>query len=453
MQGWFSLLPPLVAIVIAVWRKEIILALAAGIWVAQTQLAHFNPALGFLNSFERLVWVLNSPDNARIILFSLLVGVLLALLRSSGGVTALVANLSARGLANTPRQAALLPSLIGVAIFIESNLSILTAGITARKLFDKFKLSRAYLAYLIDSTCSPIAILILLNAWGAFILAQIQGYGLENPVATLGVSIPLNFYPWLAIIAVFYTAITGKLYGPLRHASSHLEAYELPEAHVKKPKVAYMLVPIVVLIVAMVGLMVYTGQGNLIYGSGTQSALWAVSLACLSLALLLVKDKVFKTKELISIGFKGICELLPLVTIVLLSISLGNACIELGTGVFVSQLIGPLLPLFLIAPVLFLCAAAISFTTGTSWGTFALVIPIGMPVAIQLELPPSLLLAAILGGGIWGDHCSPISDSTLMSSIASGCEHLEHVSTQLPYALVLGGISVLLYLLIGLVVF
>jgi Na+/H+ antiporter NhaC len=142
-----------------------------------------------------------------------------------------------------------------------------------------------------------------------------------------------------------------------------------------------------------------------------------------------------------------------LVTIVLLSIALGSSLKELGTGVFVSGVVGEHLPLILVVPMLFLAGAFMSFTTGTSWGTFAILIPIGMPLVASLGLPPSLVLAAILGGGIFGDHCSPISDTTAVSSLAAGCDLLTHVKTQMPYALFVGGLSLIAYLLLSVQVF
>jgi Na+/H+ antiporter NhaC len=155
--------------------------------------------------------------------------------------------------------------------------------------------------------------------------------------------------------------------------------------------------------------------------------------------------------ELVHIGFKGMGELLPLVTIVLLSLALGSSLKELGTGVFLAGLVGDYLPLVFIAPMLFIAGALISFSTGTSWGTFAILIPIAAPLIIALDLPAPLMLAAVLGGGVFGDHCSPISDTTAVSSLASGCDLLEHVRTQLPYALVAGIATVILYLVAGIV--
>jgi Na+/H+ antiporter NhaC len=151
------------------------------------------------------------------------------------------------------------------------------------------------------------------------------------------------------------------------------------------------------------------------------------------------------------ISFNGIAELLPIVTILLLSIALGASLKVLGTGVYIAQIVGSYLPIYLVASMIFLVGAMISFSTGTSWGTFAILIPIAAPIIILMGLPPSLIIAAVLGGGVFGDHCSPISDTTAISSIASGCDLLEHVRTQLPYALTAGGISIVLYFIASLI--
>jgi Na+/H+ antiporter NhaC len=166
--------------------------------------------------------------------------------------------------------------------------------------------------------------------------------------------------------------------------------------------------------------------------------------------LMMLASRRFSHRDLVRVGFDGMAELLPLVTIVLFSLALGASLKDLGTGTFIAGLTGEFLPRFLVVPMLFIAGALISFSTGTSWGTFAILIPIGMPLASSLGLPPSLVLSAILGGGVFGDHCSPISDTTAVSAIASGCDLLEHVRTQLPYALTAGGITLLLYLATGL---
>jgi Na+/H+ antiporter NhaC len=205
------------------------------------------------------------------------------------------------------------------------------------------------------------------------------------------------------------------------------------------------------MVLGMVAFMIGTGGGDITQGDGSKSVLYATGLACLVAYLMLLLSKRNSHTELVSMGFKGMSELLPLVTIVLLSLALGSSLKELGTGVFLAGLVGDFLPVILIAPMLFIAGALISFSTGTSWGTFAILIPIAAPLIIALDLPAPLMLAAVLGGGVFGDHCSPISDTTAVSSLASGCDLLEHVRTQLPYALVAGVAAVVLYLVAGMV--
>jgi Na+/H+ antiporter NhaC len=213
-----------------------------------------------------------------------------------------------------------------------------------------------------------------------------------------------------------------------------------------------MLIPLGVLVTSMLGFMFWTGGGDILAGSGSKSVLYATVLATGVAFVMLVQQARFGSREVLDEGFKGMGELLPLVTILLLSIALGASVKQLGTGVFISGLVADYLPLFAVPAIVFIAGAFASFTTGTSWGTFALLVPIAMPIALNLGLPPSLMLAAVLGGGIFGDHCSPVSDTTAVSSLAAGCDILDHVKTQLPYALVCGGVTVVGYLIIGLLV-
>ena len=212
-----------------------------------------------------------------------------------------------------------------------------------------------------------------------------------------------------------------------------------------------MLLPLITMVLSMLGFMFWTGNGDLTRGSGSRSVLYATTLATLLAFILVVIHRRFTQREALHISFKGMGELLPLVTIVLLSISLGASLKVLGTGIFVAGLVGEYLPIFLVVPMLFVAGGIMSFTTGTSWGTFAILIPIGIPLVQTLGLPPSLVVAAILSGGIFGDHCSPISDTTAVSSLAAGCDLLTHVKTQLPYALVAGGLSVIAFTLASLI--
>ncbi len=466
---WLSLLPPLTALAFVLWRKEVVSALMLGLLTSEVllgiQSGHFSLLGSFIATIERAVTKLSEPGNARLILFSLLIGVLLAYMRFSGGVQATVHKMISTGVASNARRTGLMTFGTGVVVFLESNLSVLTAGIVSRGLFDKFQMSRERLAYIIDSTSAPICILIFLNGWGAFVMGLIAPYELGQTPATLMLgAAALNVYAISTLAVVFYTVWTGNVYGPLARCDvAGSFAVELEEEHVLEGRARDMLVPLLVLVIGMVSFMFLTGSQTLqskvqthtvmqaiLAGSGGKSVLYATVLATLVSFFMLVTQPKFTHKKLMEQGFKGISELLPLVAILFMSICLGASVRELGTGEFIASLVADYLPLWIVPAIVFIAGAFASFTTGTSWGTFALMVPIAMPISINLGLPPELMLAAVLGGGVFGDHCSPVSDTTAVSSLAAGCDLLDHVRTQLPYALACGGFTVLVYMGVGL---
>jgi len=447
MSEWLTLLPATVAIAFVLWRKEVVAALILAVFTSEyllgVQSGSYSLLEGFVRAIERVVAVFSDAGNARILMFSMLIGAVLAFMRFSGGVNATVQKMVNSGLTSSARRTGLMTFITGVVVFIESNLSVLTAGIVSRGLFDKFNMSRERLAYIIDSTSAPICILILLNGWGAFVLGIITPYAIEDYV-----------YAISTLIVVFYTVWTGKVYGPLATTESLAMENTSPEAsrseiELSGGRARDMLVPLAVIVFGMIGFMLWTGEGDLMAGSGSSSVLYATIAALVVSFFMLIRQPRFSHRQLVDEGFKGVSEILPLVAILLLSIALGASVRELGTGVFISGLVADYLPLFLVPAVVFLAGAFASFTTGTSWGTFALLVPIAMPIAINLDLPPSLVLAAVLGGGVFGDHCSPVSDTTAVSSLAAGCDILDHVKTQLPYALFCGAITVAAYIVMG----
>lgn len=471
---WLTVLPPLVAIFIVIWKKEVILALLAAVFTAEFLLALNKPShalfSAFIGSIERTVTVASSSGNARILVFSLLIGALLAFVRDSGSVVATVNRLVNKGLIKSKKQVGSLTVLTGMLIFIESNLSVLTAGILSRDLFAKFKMSKARLAYIIDSTSAPVCILVLLNGWGAYILALLNNYDLgQSSVSILWGTVAFNFYAIIALLLVIYTVATDKLHGPLKATEDNFSKSVVAESELNiatqtptndnllsqqqpsSSKARFMIVPLLTMVASMFFFMYWSGDGDITHGSGSKSVLYSTCLALTVSYFLLLFSKQFKHQELVTIGFKGIAEMLPLVSIVLLSLTLGASLKELGTGIYISGIVGDYLPTVLIVPMLFLAGAVISFSTGTSWGTFAILIPIGVPLIQTLGLPPSLVIAAILGGGIFGDHCSPISDTTCVSAIASGCDLLEHVKTQMPYALFGGILTLIAYIIVSII--
>lgn len=442
------LLPPIVAIVIAIWRRNASLALFSGVFLCYLMANNWQFTSGISDSASGLLNIFSSTGNVYIITFSLLIGALVTLMNQSGAVNGFIQLLAKFNLVKNSRQAALLPTVVGSSIFTDTNLSMFTAGMASQKVFDQHKMSRAKLAYLIDSTCAPISILFLINGWGAYVLGLLDGYQFEDPVGILIGTISYNFYAIIAVLLAYYTAYSGKLYGPMKNATSQVDISKAHEPQKSGP--AYVMwLPMLSLLVITLVLLYITGNGDMRRGSGSFSVFWAIVSSLVILLTLIISNKLLTIKDAMRHAASGIKKMAPAVIILVLSFAFGDAIKVLGTGSYLSQLIDVQVPLYLVAPIIFMVAGFMAFATGTSWGTFAVLIPIAVPVAQQTGLPIEFLVAAVLGGGIFGDHASPISDTTVVASIASGCDHFEHVKTQLPYTLFAATITLILYTLIG----
>jgi Na+/H+ antiporter NhaC len=353
-----------------------------------------------------------------------------------------------------------------VVVFVESNITVLVAGSVARPLFDRFRSSREKLAYLIDSTSAPICILIPMNAWGAYNLGILSGLGVENPLRLFLEAIVLNFYAMAAVLLALATVLWGLDIGPMRKAEERTRGGQLlwpdsqpmmdesilsPEPNEKIPPRAFnMVVPIATMVVMMPISLLITGGGHLMEGEGSTSVLWAV-LAGLGVAwILLLAQRGASVDELTRTALKGAGGLVPLALILLLALALGDVAVELGTGEYVARVTRGVLPPVAFLPLVFLVSAGIAFSIGSSWGTFAIMLPIAVPAAEVMGYPLAPFVAASLAGGIFGDHSSPISDTTIISSMAAATDHIDHVRTQLPYALAAGTVATAGFALVGL---
>ncbi len=463
---WVSTLPPVIAIVLAIWTRQVYLSLAAGVWMGWMIVEGWNPLSGLAVAIEQSVAVLASAGNANVILFTLVIGALIATIETSGGVRGFVHFLETREWVNTPRRAQLLAWVTGVVIFIESNITVLVAGSVSRPLFDRYRISREKLAYIIDTTSAAVCILIPLNAWGAYNLGILDSLGVEDPLGVFVGSIPLNFYALAALFLALVVIIWNIDLGPMKRAEKRTQEGEVlwPDAQPMideailspepddriPPRARNMIIPIVVMVLMMpVGLWI-TGDGDLRAGSGATSVLWAVMAALASSWILMLSQRASTIDELTRVGLKGAGGLVPLALILLLALALGDVAGALGTGAYVAQVTEGLLPPVVFLPLIFLVSAGIAFSTGTSWGTFAIMLPIAVPAAMTMGWPLSPFVAAVLSGGIFGDHSSPISDTTIISSMASATDHIDHVRTQLPYASIAALIAVLGFALVGL---
>ncbi|MCR9269413.1 MAG: sodium:proton antiporter [Hyphomonadaceae bacterium] len=455
-MDWLTITPPLLAIIVAVWTRNVFWALGIAIWLSETIIAGFNPFMGALGSIDRAVGVFDSPYNTRVLLFCLIIGALIVYMQRSGGISAMVERLQNSGFASTPRRAGLVTAICGVLIFVETNISLLTTGILGRPLFDKLKISRERLAYIIDSTCAPVSVLILFNGWGAYLLGLLNENGVEGATGVLMATIALNFYAWITLAIVFVTIFTNKTIGPLAAVEAGnggvrigVSSGPFNDAPEPPSNAVYMAIPLIIMIGGTIGFMIWTGNGDIRQGSGSQAILWSVILATVAAFMCLAHSKRAKG-ELVKLGFKGMGDLLPAVTMIFLALVLGASLNAVGMREFIASIASSFPAPWVIPAILFVAAGITSFTAGTSWGTYGILVPVAVPLAVGAGVPLPLAIAAVMGGGVFGDHCSPISDTTIIASLASGCDHMEHVRTQLPYALVGGVLATGFYLAAGL---
>ncbi|AFU98712.1 Na+/H+ antiporter NhaC family protein [Simiduia agarivorans] len=457
--NWTSLLPPFVAIGLALLTRQVYLALFAGVWLGYFLLGDVGVFASLADAIEGSIGVMASPGDARVIVFTLVIGAFILTLERSGGVRGFVQWLERARWVNDGRRSQWMAYLIGIVIFIESNITVLVAGTVARPLIDRFRVAREKLAYIIDSTSAPICILIPLNAWGAFNLGLLDGLGVDSPVSVLLATIPLNLYAITAVLLTAFVVARNWNIGPMRAAEARAASGETGGLNITEPadlgdapaRAKNMILPVVALIAAMPLGLYFTGNGDLFAGSGSKSVLWASLIGLLVVSALVLFQRTMNLESLTNTWMEGAGRMLPIAIILLLALALGSVAKTLGTGVYVAGLVGDAVPLWLLPVSFFLVSGVIAFSVGSSWGTFSIMMPIAIPVATALNVDPTLFVAAVLSGGIFGDHASPISDTTIVSSLAAGTHHMDHVSTQLPYALIAGAISAVGFVAVALV--
>jgi len=466
--GILSVLPPLLALGMAIKTKQVYVSLLLGILLGWTIMSGWNPLTGLIVSVNEIVGVFGDRDRTLTILLTALIGALIAFMQFSGGMEGFIERVSAGGFVNDRRSASVLAWLIGFVIFVEANVGVFVSGPVSRPIFDRLRISREKLAYILDSTAAAKATVIPLNSWGAYIIGLLAAQGIDLPLRAMLASIPLNVYALLAILAALLVAITDKNVGPMKEAERRVseegkllrdgaeplvssDVLMLESKSGVPKRTINMLIPIVTLVVAvLIGLFV-TGGGNPMNGDGTASVFWALGIGLALAGIAYRVQGIMTFTEITDVFMKGIGGMIPIVILLLFAFVIGDTCRAIGTGDYVARAVEGGLPAAVIPAALFIVSAITSFSTGTSWGTWAIMMPIAIPMIDIIGLHTSLVIAAVLGGGIFGDHCSPISDSTIMSSMSAGTDHIDHVRTQLPYALAIAGVTVVLYLILGFV--
>lgn len=485
IPGWMSLVPPLLAIILALATREMLLALFSGVWIGVTAMSSFNPVKGFLHSLDGyIVDTLADPGHATILLFTFGFGGLIGLIQRNGGLAGIV-SIAAR-YARTRRSGQLATAFMGLFVFFDDYANSLLVGNTMRPFTDKLRISREKLSYIVDSTAAPVASIGLISTWIVFAMSLLDGQlmvlGIKaNAYLIFLLSVPFSFYAILAIALVVLNATMRREYGPmyqaevraietgevLREGATPLSDDSLLKAAMPEgiPHRWYNAVlPILtVIIMTMVG-MVITGmpesfpdglnglQRLLVIMDGTDSSqalLWASFIAATLAVILILSQRLMGIKAILESWFEGARTMFLACIILILAWSLGTVCTDIHTADFIVYYTKDLVTAGMLPTLTFLIAAAISFATGTSFGTMSILVPLIIPLSYELQGDIHTILfwatyAAIITGATFGDHCSPISDTTILSSLASGADNVDHVSTQLPYALTAGGIAVLL---------
>lgn len=482
---WLSVLPPVVAILVALVFKRVIPALFTGVFLGAWLIEGLTVKgfwIGLLSSFE--IYVVNAlanRDHTAIILFSLMIGGMVGIISRNGGMQGIV-NAIIRW-ADSVRHASLATAAMGLAIFFDDYANTLVVGNTMRPVTDSNRISRQKLAYIVDSTAAPVACIALVTTWIGYevgligdALERMSGLQMDAYLLFLN-TLAYSFYPVLAILFVFLIALTGRDFGPMLAAEQEARQQQAPnDDHLdvdqdndsapiepvkgKPQRAINAILPVSVLIVGVLSGLYVTGLSSVevedpslrdIIGSADsyRALLWASFLGVLTAALLSIGQRILDLEQVVNAWYRGLRSMLMALIILILAWALGETTDLLATADFLVSVLGDKLPAFAVPTIVFLLAAATAFATGSSWGAMGILIPLIMPLTWAILQTQGMgdpehlhilysAVASVLAGAVWGDHCSPISDTTILSSLASGCDHIEHVRTQLPYAFIVG---------------
>ena len=464
--GFMSLVPPLLTIVLALVTKNVFISLFIGIMTGSFVLNAFAPLASFNAGIYAIIDNM-TQGNTLIIGSCLIVGAVIHLMEKSGGIEGFVnVVVKNKGYIKSKRGANLFTWILGLAVFTSGSLSCMVTGAVSRPVNDALKVPHEKSAFLVHTTSTPWCVLFPFSGWLASMAGYLVSGGVPEAesVSILFQSIGFNFYCIMAILLCLVLALTQKDFGPMAAAEKRAAetgllddpahtAKEEVEAAVSgaKPRACNLLVPIGVLIVVMFATLLITGNGNIMNGAGLQALIWAVVCALLTILVMVVAQKVFTAEEAINEMFKGMSHMLPIAFILLFGFTMGGVVKSLDTGSYLSNLFQQFLTPALLPALTFLIAMMLSFATGTSMGTMAIMAVIALPMAYDMGISIPLVAGAMFGGSIFGDHCSPISDTTIMTCATTGCNIIDHVKTQMPYCAALAAISFVLYVVFGFV--
>ncbi|WP_037356769.1 Na+/H+ antiporter NhaC family protein [Selenomonas sp. FC4001] len=466
-ESIWSILPPVITILLALWTKEVYMSLIIGIFSGAMLFTGGNFLESTLTMFK--VMADKVGGNVNILVFLVILGILVAAITRSGATSA-YGDWAARTIKGK-RQASLITALLGLVIFIDDYFNCLTVGTVMRPVTDKFKISRAKLAYIIDAMAAPICIIAPVSSWAAAVGSSLPEGSEIDGFSLFIQTIPFNLYAWLTLIFLFFIIWTGKDFGAMAHdVKRSNENFEIPkeyqgngEVHKDQQgngQIIDLILPLLVLIAACVYGMLYTGgihEGKSIAEAfadcdSSKSLVLGSFIAFVFTGLLYLPRKVISFNAFCDSFGWGFKAMTPAIFILCLAWTLSGICSDkyLNLGGFVGGIVSANATLImLLPPIFFLVAIGLAFATGTSWGTFGILIPIAVAVVGADPQMLTICVAAILSGAVGGDHASPISDTTILASAGAQCDHLDHVSTQLPYVMTVAACSLIGYVVDG----
>ncbi len=457
---FWSLLPPIIAIALALITKEVYSSLFIGIVVGGLFYANFNPEVAINHIFaDGMIGVLSDGWNVGILIFLVMLGAMVSLMNKAGG-SAAFGEFAAKHI-KTKVGAQLATVLLGGLIFVDDYFNCLTVGSVMKPVTDKHKVSREKLAYLIDATAAPVCIIAPISSWAAAVTGFVEG---EDGLDLFVKAIPYNFYALLTIFMLIVAIFMKVEFGPMKEKEALAEKAVAKEteaaARTTKGKVVDLVLPIAVLIASCVIGMLYTGDffaGNSIRVAFSESdaslglVLGSFCALIITLIFYLVR-RVLSIKECMESIPEGFKAMVPAILILTFAWTLKAMTDSLGAAVYVENLVKGSAEGFMsfLPAIIFVIACFLAFATGTSWGTFGILIPIVVGVFANTDYTLMIIsISACMAGAVCGDHCSPISDTTIMASAGAGCDHVAHVSTQLPYAIFVAVVSFITYIVAG----
>lgn len=467
--GFISVLPPIITIILAFITKNVFISIFLGLLLGNLVIYDLNIISAINGTLNGIVSVFESNGNTIVILVLLLIGALIHIIEKSGGIAGFVELMvHKKEIIKSKRAADIFTWLMGVSVFTSGSLSAMVVGSVSRPINDAMKVPHEKSSFIVHTTTTPVCVLIPLSGWGASMIGYLASGGVPEAEATtvLLKSIPLNFYCILVVFGALFVAITQKDFNPMKEAeirakttgqldATSKEVKVIEEIDTKshldtdKPLARNLFIPIGTLISVIIAALLITGEGSIIRGQGMNAILWGASVALFVAAILCISQKIYTVETFIDEAFKGAGGMLSIAMILVLGFAMGTIVGEIGTGLYLASLFEQFLNPALLPALVFIMAMIISFATGSSMGTMAITAVIALPMAYAMDVNIALVASAIWGGSIFGDHSSPISDTTIMSCATTGCDIMDHINSQLPYTLIAAGTTIVLYIIFG----